>query len=517
MTTCLTSDTHDKSALTSATKGNQGMNRKTDLTEITCKRLKRAWLTESLTQCRLGMALKSVFASSVIFLFPYCEGKPENCSETRCKLLPTGGGFAPEFRLKSSQKGVRMVYLDLKFGNDSYHPLKDDFLRWVSAGKISEPMLSLSFDCDILSLGLLTYQVRQMDLQLEDQPNGCLATLNSSCQNIVIGRMLLNETEHSSGSDEVSHDTDVVCVAVIEENGDFYPGFFDGNVVYHCCQKSEQASVMASSIEWGLVPEISGWFKFCQIMNLKWSGFWRPRRSFSWEYCCYFIFYSLFLPIIAAAYLVPLSYSFFRSLLLWTVCYIGLFIVRMSGFIIMGLVLNAEIVGPFGTFVVVAAASMNLCYHNSQDRYKEVKQIISKQWQKHRNLLINNNLSNSEEGTIPRDLFWHVCDDESKSKHKVLTVRSEIFKIFRIMALILMFLFLSLCSFIFFSNTYNVTAVASTIAKFVSGKIPALFFKELTKKEKCTGQTMQDFHDQRNRRSSERVHQRKNVSSCRKK
>ena len=273
MTTCRTSDTQDKSALTSATKGNHGMNRKTDVTEITCKRLKRAWVTESLKQGKLGMALKSVFAFSVIFWFTCCEAKPENCSEALCKLLPTGGGFAAEFRRKASEKGVRMIYLDLKIGNDSSHPLdlKDEFLsdRWLWASKISEPMLSLSFDYDILSLGLLTYQVRRMDLQLEDQPSGCLATLNSSCQNMVIGRMLLNETEYSSGSDQVSHDTNVVCVEVIEEKVESYWRFFDGNVVYHCCEKSEQASVQASSIECGLVAESSDWFKaFIGTLNI---------------------------------------------------------------------------------------------------------------------------------------------------------------------------------------------------------------------------------------------------------
>ena len=57
------------------------------------------------------------------------------------------------------------------------------------------------------------------------------------------------------------------------------------------------------------------------------------------------------------------------------------------------------------------------------------------------------------------------------------------------MALILIFLFLSLCSVIFLRATYNVTAVASTIAIFVTGKIPGLFFKGLTKKEKFTGRT----------------------------
>ena len=164
----------------------------------------------------------------------------------------------------------------------------------------------------------------------------------------------------------------------------------------------------------------------------------------------------------------------------------------MFGYTIMGYFFNTVIAVPDVTFVVtfvVAATNMCLCYHNMQDRYEEVNQIISKQWQKHRNLLFYTNSLNSEEGTIPRDLFWHVCHDKSNSKHIVLPVRSEIFQMFRIMALILIFLFLSLCSVIFLRNTYNVTAVPSIIAIFVSGQIPALFFKELTKREKFTGRT----------------------------
>ena len=830
------------------------MNRKTDATEITCKILKIAWVTESaLKHCRLSMALKSVFTFSVLFLFSYCEAKPENCSESRCKLLPVGGRFASEFRRKASQKGVRMVYLDLRIGNESYDPLdfKDEFLadRWVWASEISEPMLSLSFDYDILSLGLLTYQVRRMDLHLEDQPNGCLATLNSSCRNIVIGRMLLNETEYSSASDGVSHDTDVVCVAVIEKMN-FYSGFFYGNVFYHCCRKSEQASVwQASSIECEIAAEISDWFKafsgtlniltmvmilYCPalllalpdvIFNLKEecekeieriqrareqrqqaqdSDFtesyalvqrgnrsvqdqtqygslsldgnsgstvegnertYRPisrvnesvnqsvvylddaspvtcstlfgkytqnftdlipfniklafifyciipifvhiklglnylvkrefvveltskqqallsgrvfaflfdmksftsiataafplmlilfssptdflltgenpsssaqcfvcsentssigedmpkhleklqRKIFEWsrrfinlhkvgieksiEYCthncvgqvfktdecdccqletlqpvcgrlkralkvfmfliCNVIivtFVGLYLGVIYLCislpamlgllgikyspcgslvvvafrkfyqiavsevielrkrrrpsnwkkwcslvvyyillFLVLLSSFFLVGFLLLAVCLIGglscRFIIRMFGFIIMGLVLNAEIASPFVTFVVVAATNMHLCYFNMQERYKEVKQIISKQWQKRKNLLFDKSMSNSEEGTIPGDLFWHVCGDKSKSKHIVLPVRSEIFRMLGIMALILLFLFLSLCSVIFLRNTYNVTAVASAIAVFVSGQIPGLFFTGLTKEKKFTGRT----------------------------
>ena len=214
------------------------------------------------------MAIKSVFAVSVLFFFTYCEAKPENCSEARCKLLPVGGGFASEFRSKALEKGVRMVYLHLKIGNDSYDPLelKDEFLshRWVWACKITEPMLSLSYDYDILSLGLLTYQVRSVDVHLQDQPSGCLANLNSTCQDRAVGKVLLNETEHSTYG-ELPQDADVVCVAVIGET-DFYSEFFEGNVRYHCCAKNKSEE---SSIQCDLVVKSSGWFEaFNGILNI---------------------------------------------------------------------------------------------------------------------------------------------------------------------------------------------------------------------------------------------------------
>lgn len=98
-------------------------------------------------------------------------------------------------------------------------------------------MLSLSYDYDVLSLGLLTYQVRSMDVHLQDQPSGCLANLNSSCQNKAVERVLLNETEHSTYG-ELPHDTDVVCIAEIEKT-DSFSDFFEGNVRYHCCAKNK--------------------------------------------------------------------------------------------------------------------------------------------------------------------------------------------------------------------------------------------------------------------------------------
>ena len=188
------------------------------------------------------MAFKSVFAFSVLFLFNNCEAKPENCSEVRCELLPVGEGFASEFRRKANEKGVRLVYFNLKIGNDSYDPLElqDEFLphRWVWANTITEPMLSLPDDYDILSMGLLTYQVRSMDVQLQDQPSGCIANLNSTCQNLAVGRMLLENVTLGS-SDELSLDIPVVCVAVIKWSVDSD----QRDINYNCCGMHKGTSI----------------------------------------------------------------------------------------------------------------------------------------------------------------------------------------------------------------------------------------------------------------------------------
>jgi len=150
--------------------------------------------------------------------------------------VPAGEGLVYEFRSKASEKGVRLVYLNLKIGNDSYDPLElqDEFLphRWVWASKITEPMLTLPDDYDILSFGLLNHQVRSMDVHLEDQPTGCLANLNSTCQNMAVGRMLLENVTTGSSDALVSHKGQVVCVTVIKT---IQYSETDG---YHCCGRS---------------------------------------------------------------------------------------------------------------------------------------------------------------------------------------------------------------------------------------------------------------------------------------
>ena len=90
-------------------------------------------------------------------------------------------------------------------------------------------MLSLSDDYDILSLGLLNYQMRSMTVHLEDQPSGCVASLNSTRQNMAVGRMLLENVTIQSSTDQLSRKSEVVCVAVIAGH-DLYKG-----IVYRCC------------------------------------------------------------------------------------------------------------------------------------------------------------------------------------------------------------------------------------------------------------------------------------------
>ena len=218
------------------------------------------------------MAVEFITPFSVfLFFLSSCQAKPENFSEAQCKILTVGEGTASEFRVKASDRGVRIVYLDLKFRNDSYRPSEseNEFLpnRWVWASLISEPMLSLSYDYDILSVGLLKYQTRSMDVLLEDQPSGCLANLNSSYQNKVVGRALLNMTQLNSGE---LPDRNVVCVAMIEDYfNDFLWSFFNGNVRFQCCRMSKEETTESTSIQCELDVQVSGWFKaFNGTLNL---------------------------------------------------------------------------------------------------------------------------------------------------------------------------------------------------------------------------------------------------------
>ena len=177
-----------------------------------------------------------VMCLSLLYVYPFIHFLTAE-RDVDCRLLPTDKDISTEFRLQASGKRVKMVYLNLKIGNGSYHPLElaDEFLpeRWVWAKSIKEHMLSLPENYDVLSLRLLKYQVTSLDVHLADKPTGCVASLNSSSQNMAIGKMLLEyvtvETKNSSDLQ-----SQVVCVRMIK----VIKGAGDKYLEYQCCRIS---------------------------------------------------------------------------------------------------------------------------------------------------------------------------------------------------------------------------------------------------------------------------------------
>ena len=189
------------------------------------------------------MAFKVIFIAVLCMIAMHCAAKQTQFSEARCKVLPAEDVASKFSQLLAPEKGVRMIYLNLTVGTPP--PLSEvyvegEFLpaRWVWAKSISEPMLSLPYDYDILSLGLLNYQVRNIKIQLQDYPSGCLAPLQrDEGRDEVIGRALLKNV---TKGDELQREGEVVCVAVVDNNNKRIDDFFDGNVVFQCCVRDNQ-------------------------------------------------------------------------------------------------------------------------------------------------------------------------------------------------------------------------------------------------------------------------------------
>ena len=112
--------------------------------------------------------------------------------------------------------------------------------------------------------------------------------------------------------------------------------------------------------------------------------------------------------------------------------------------------------------------NLYLCYGNLQKRYKEFKGLILKYRQK------TLNTSNGDQDTIPTSLFWFVSE-------RVLPIATEIWRMLCNMALIMVFSSLFLSAVLFFKDTNSISAYMATVSVFVSGAIPGLFFKGITK------------------------------------
>ena len=201
-----------------------------------------------------NMAIYAVFLIAVCLSTTSAVHKP--CGVGQCKLVLVGQNPAVAFQQLASEKGVRLVYFNLQIGNNSIHPLESSerFLAkwWIWAKTIREPMLLMTDDAhDIHSLGLLRRQKRYMTVQLAEQPAGCLANLNVSCQDNVVGKTLLSNVANLSHGKRLPP-TDCVCT-------------FHTKKMYRegwetvCCSVKEITEKNSTVYRCGIAPE-NDWF-----------------------------------------------------------------------------------------------------------------------------------------------------------------------------------------------------------------------------------------------------------------
>ena len=203
----------------------------------------------------------------------------DSCEKTQCRLVPQTNDLSPTFSTTASERGVRLFYLYMKVNNNTYRPTNPSNklrpARWAWARDIQEPMLSFSYDYDILSWGLLHhFQVRMMRVWLLDQPTGCLSNLSLPCQDRVIARALLMDVTNDYFLKEKSQKRAtvqkpfVVCNIVLDEHNNEWSKLFEGNLVYRCCSNSTKRVANETSVECGLHVKVSDWLHFFyHVMN----------------------------------------------------------------------------------------------------------------------------------------------------------------------------------------------------------------------------------------------------------
>ena len=226
-----------------------------------------------------NMAIYAVFLIAVCLSATSAVHKP--CGVGQCKLVLVGQNPAVAFQQLASEDGVRLVYLNLEIGNNSVHPLESDerFLpkRWIWAKTIREPMLLMTDDAhDIHSLGLLRRQKRYMTVQLAEQPAGCLASLNVSCQDNVVGKTLLSNVTNLSHGNRLPP-TDCVCSFHTKKM------YREGWEIL-CCSVKEITERNSTVYRCGIAPE-NDWFV-------------KPFHIISFFLRCILLYYGLAIPLL---------------------------------------------------------------------------------------------------------------------------------------------------------------------------------------------------------------------------
>jgi len=157
------------------------------------------------------------------------------------------------------------------------------------------------------------------------------------------------------------------------------------------------------------------------------------------------------------------------------------FVIKMCGYTIMGLIYNAEIAAPIAVFLATLASYLRDRYVDSKNKCKRVKEIILQEWQQEiKDALDTGKLSEQEKpeianDAIPKKLFWYVCDGD---EYQECSLEKETLRLLRDVAIIFFIAFLAICAIFFSANSYKISTVASTIAVFVSAKIPMVLLRE---------------------------------------
>jgi len=157
------------------------------------------------------------------------------------------------------------------------------------------------------------------------------------------------------------------------------------------------------------------------------------------------------------------------------------FVIKMCGHTIMGLIYNAEIAAPIAVFFATLASYLRDRYVDSKNKCKRVKELITQEWQQGiKDALDTGKLGKQEKpevasDAIPKKLFGYVCDGD---EYQEFTLDKEALRLLRDVAIICFTAFIAMCAIFFSTNSYKIQTVASTIAVFVSAKIPMVLLRE---------------------------------------
>ena len=153
------------------------------------------------------------------------------------------------------------------------------------------------------------------------------------------------------------------------------------------------------------------------------------------------------------------------------------FYIRMFGFVLVGLIINAKKATPYVAFILIFIGNIYTSYSTLRMRFKGMKMIIYKYYKKKIISLPNVRIIPK---TLPERLFWDICED-------VLPIQPEIFAMLANMLIIFSISLLAVAIIVFFSEVFNSSTLVEAGALILSGKLTGILFNGMTKGEKFKG------------------------------